>query len=197
VSVESACRTFAQQAGASESLCNQVRVVVVARWVTKREALPSPTARAGVVFNRCSRGGHSDMALTLSNLAFFLHCWGKNADAEPLYLDALAMTRGLVGGYAAQKSEGEALTLLATIPDRLSWSVSNSLTLKATPPTVYRKVWTSKALVTRAFEQRQLAARAATDPKATSILADLSTARRRRAELLLISFHCSMMKYYI
>ena len=50
---------------------------------------------------------------------------------------------------------------------------------------VYPEVWADKANVARVYEQRLQAARAATDPQAAKILAELAAARRRRADLLL------------
>jgi len=134
---------------------------------------------------RLFKADHPDTALTLSNLSSFLHSRGKHAQADPLCREGLGMTRSLIAAYAGQKSEGEALTLLATLTDRRNFFLSNALAQPADPIPVYREVWASKAVVARVFEQRQLAARAATDARATTILADLSTARRHRADLLL------------
>jgi tetratricopeptide (TPR) repeat protein len=120
----------------------------------------------------------------LSNCAYALMSLGKAADAEPVYRDALDRHLALAGSYARQKSEGDVLTLLASISHPWDGYLSNGRSLKSDPVSVYPRVWASKAAVARVFEQRQLGARVATDPNAASILADLSTARRRRADLL-------------
>jgi CHAT domain-containing protein/tetratricopeptide (TPR) repeat protein len=134
---------------------------------------------------RLFKGPHPDTILTLSNLANFCHRRGKYEEADPLSREALEMSRALVGAYAAEKSEGEALTLLVTIPTSQNVFLSGARLRRADPAAAYREVWADKGAVARVFEQRQLAARAAADPKAVAIWADLSAARRRRADLLL------------
>ena len=135
---------------------------------------------------RLFKGDHPDVATSLGNLAALLLAQGKYADAEPLCRDALNMSKRLTAAFAAQKAEGEALTLSASLPLYRDAFLSNAQALKSDPATVYPEVWASKGAVARIYEQRQQAARAAaTDPKAAKLFAELSDARRRRAELIL------------
>jgi CHAT domain-containing protein len=129
---------------------------------------------------------HPNLAGSLHNLAAVLGAQGKHADAEPLYREALAMYRALARDAAAVRSEGDALTLLSTHAPARDGFLSNAWTSKAAAVTVYPEVWASKASLSRVYEQRALAARAAaTDPRAAALLAQLTDRRRRRANLLL------------
>jgi CHAT domain-containing protein len=129
---------------------------------------------------------HPDLAKTLNNLAFVLCAQGKYAEAETLYCQALTMYRALGRGYAAVRSEGHSLTLAATYPSTRDGFLSNAWASKAVGATVYAEVWTSKAALSRFYEQRALAGRAAaTDPRAAALLDQLTDRRRRRADLLL------------
>jgi CHAT domain-containing protein len=94
------------------------------------------------------------------------------------------MSRRLTTAYAQQRAEGEALTLLAYLPLYRDSVVSVSRVRKSEPTTVYPAVWSDKGYLARVYEQRQLRARAATDPALVRQLAALADARRRRAELL-------------
>ncbi len=129
---------------------------------------------------------HPDVAIYLGNLAMQLLVQGKHADAKPLFHDALGMYRRLIRSFAAQKAEGDALTLVASLPLALDGFLSNARKSKSDPLTVYTELWGWKGVVAQVYEQRQQAARAATsDPRAATLLAELTDARRRRAELLL------------
>ncbi len=131
-------------------------------------------------------GDQLGLAQSLDSLAALYDSQGKHADAEPLSRDAFAVTRRLITSYAGQKSEGEALTLIGSLPLIRDTFVSNAIEAKSDARTVYAEMWTSKGLVARAYEQRQLAARVAVnDLRATKSLADLASSRRRRAELIL------------
>jgi len=135
---------------------------------------------------RLFKGDHPNVSVSLNNLATVYQAQGKYADAETLYRDALTMTRRLIASYAMHKSEGETLTLLASLPLTRDLFLSNSLKRKSDPRTVYTELWASKGLVARVYEGRQQAARAvASDPKAAKLIADLADNRRRRAELIL------------
>jgi len=129
---------------------------------------------------------HPQLALSMDNLATVLHAGGKLADAEPLFRDALRMYRALAGAYAAERSEGDALTLAASYPLARDGFLSTARARLADPKTVYPEVWASKANLARVYERRALAARAASaDPRAAALLAQLTDRRRRRADLLL------------
>jgi CHAT domain-containing protein/Tfp pilus assembly protein PilF len=127
---------------------------------------------------------HPDVARGLVNLAGNL-VRTRSAGAEPLYKEALRMYDRLASQYALAGSEGEALTLTASQPLARDLYLSNARLSRSDPSAVYAEVWASKAAVGRVAERRALAARAATDPRAVGLLADLRDARRRRAELLL------------
>ena len=113
---------------------------------------------------------------------------GKLGDAEPLFKDALAMYRRLAVTFSQDKTEGETLTLLARQPLTRDLYLSTARGHTADPAGVYAQVWADKGYIARVYERRLLQARAAaSDPKAGQTLADLTDARRRRAELLLVS----------
>src|SRR5262249_27913980 len=59
---------------------------------------------------------HSDVCRALRNLAAVLSARGKSDEAGPYSRDALAMSRRLVEAFATQKTEGETLTLVASLP---------------------------------------------------------------------------------
>jgi CHAT domain-containing protein len=129
---------------------------------------------------------HPDLAASLNNLAFLLRDQRKYADAERLFREALTMYRALARDYAAARSEGEALTLASIHAPARDGFLSNAWASKAAAATLYPELWASKAALSRVYEQRALAARvAATDPRATALLARLTDVRRRRADLLL------------
>ena len=136
---------------------------------------------------RLSKGqDHPDLACSLNNLAILYQDQGKLGDAEPLFKDALELYRRLAVAFAQDKTEGETLTLLAHQPLTRDAYLSTALGHETDPAGVYAQVWADKGYIARAYERRLLQARAvATDPKAAGMLADLTDARRRRAELLL------------
>ena len=59
------------------------------------------------------------------------------------------------------QSEGDALTLAATYPGIRDGFLSNARALQSDPGVVYQEVWSSKAALSRIYERRALAARAA------------------------------------
>jgi CHAT domain-containing protein len=129
---------------------------------------------------------HHDLATSLYTLANVLGKQGKHENAERLFREALAMYRALARDYAAIRSEGDTLTLATTYPPARDGFLSNALTSKAAAATVYPEVWASKASLSRVYEQRALAARAAAaDPRAAALLDQITDHRRRRADLLL------------
>jgi hypothetical protein len=129
---------------------------------------------------------HPALAMSLNNLAFVLKAQGKHADAETFFREALAMYRALARDYAAVRSEGEALTLAASYPTARDNYLSYAWASRAAAAAAYAEVWASKAALSRVYEQRALAARAAAaDPRAADPLRQLTDRRRRRADLLL------------
>jgi CHAT domain-containing protein/tetratricopeptide (TPR) repeat protein len=129
---------------------------------------------------------HADLARALNNLGTVLWDQGKHAAADPLFRDALAMYRSIAAECAAVQSEGEALTLTATYPHTRDSYLANAQAMKTDPRVVYEQVWASKAALTRLYEQRAIAARAAaTDPELGALVSRLTDLRRHRANLLL------------
>jgi CHAT domain-containing protein len=129
---------------------------------------------------------HPDVVYDLTNLALVKSYRKEFADAEPLYHEALGMHRRLVYSFAMGKTEGEALTFIASLPASRDAFLSNTRQTKCDPQTVYAELWESKGFVARVYEQRHYAARAATsDPKTRRFLAQLADARHRYGELLL------------
>jgi CHAT domain-containing protein/tetratricopeptide (TPR) repeat protein len=134
---------------------------------------------------RLHPGDHPDTATSLSNLATARQDLGRPGEAEPLTREALGMWGRLVAGYAGRAAEGEALTFLASLPLARDAYLSAARAAGAGPDRAYPEVWASKGQLARVYEGRHQAARAATDPAAARLLAGLTAARRRRAELLL------------
>ncbi len=155
--------------------------------VQGRHAAAEPLyADALAMRKRLFKGDHPDLAESLGDLAGFYRTQSKFADAEPLFIDALAMFRRLTTTFAQDKSEGETLTLLADQQLTRDGFLCNEQARKADPASVYLQLWAEKGYVSRAYERRQLQARAASsDPTAAKLLADLTDARLHRAELLL------------
>jgi CHAT domain-containing protein/Tfp pilus assembly protein PilF len=130
--------------------------------------------------------GHRDVATSLSNLGALYHARGEPGKAEPFLTEALALHRKLTDDYAKDRSEGETLTLAASLAPLRDSVISVAIDRGAEPATVYATVWRSKAAITRLYEERHLRARAAaTDPNAAGILVELAEIRRQRSDLLL------------
>lgn len=132
-------------------------------------------------------GDHPEVAHSVGGVAFALSAQKRFADADPVYRESLRTYRALVQSYARSRPEGDALTLAAGLPigSIRNAFLSNARALAADPAGVYSEVWFEKATVARVYEQRALAARAATDPAAAKLAAELADARRKRADLLL------------
>jgi CHAT domain-containing protein len=130
--------------------------------------------------------GHPDLTAGLCSLAYVLLARGRPGEAEPLLREALAMDRRLAEEYALGRSEGDALNLLGGLPLTLDAYLSATSRPGADPAAAYAAAWQAKAAVSRVFERRHLAARAATaSPEARTLWAELSGLRRQRAEVLL------------
>jgi tetratricopeptide (TPR) repeat protein len=134
---------------------------------------------------RLFKGDHRDVAVSLNNLGGLLWAQGKAAEAERYLRDALAVCRRLGVAYAGLKGEGDALALAATQPLARDAYLSLALHREAAAAEAYDQMWASRAALSRVYERRALAARAAADPQAAALLARLTDARRRRADLLL------------
>jgi CHAT domain-containing protein/tetratricopeptide (TPR) repeat protein len=138
------------------------------------------------MYRRLFRGKDQlDLARCLNNFAFHqAQVQGQQGNAELLFKEALEMYRRQAVAFSQVKIEGETLTLLTQQP--LTRDGYLSTVQGADPAGAYAQVWADKGSIARAYERRQLQARAAApDPKAAQVLGDLSDARRRRAELLL------------
>jgi CHAT domain-containing protein len=130
--------------------------------------------------------GHPDVATSLTILALVLEMQGRPGAAEPLYGEALAMRRRLAEEYAFSRSEGDTLNLLTTFEGTLSAYLSVTDRPGVDPAATYTALWNAKAAVSRVFERRHLAARAASaSPHVRRLWGELSGLRRRRADLLL------------
>jgi tetratricopeptide (TPR) repeat protein len=131
-------------------------------------------------------GDHPHLAHSLYNLATVLLAQGRYADAEALFRDALRMEVALVETHAQERTEGEVLTFLARFPGSSIGYLACTRALGAEPETVYPEVWASKGAITRVYERRRLAGRAAaSEPRAAALLAQLTDLRRRRTDLIL------------
>jgi CHAT domain-containing protein len=130
--------------------------------------------------------GHPDLAGSLNNLASVLNAQGRVADAEALDREALAMYRALTEEYAKDRSDGDALTLLASFPLARDAYLSLRLDGPDAAAHAYAAVWPSRATVSRVLERKHLAARAAaTAPDVRALWEELTSLRRQRAELIL------------
>jgi tetratricopeptide (TPR) repeat protein/CHAT domain-containing protein len=135
---------------------------------------------------RLLHGDQLDVAFSLHNLACVNQLAGNLAQAKLCNFEALKMHQRLVQSFATLKTEGEALTFMASLTRTRDDYLSNAWLSMSDPGTIYPEVWISKGLIARVFEQRQLAARIAkADPATAKLLAELADARCRRAELLL------------
>jgi CHAT domain-containing protein len=130
--------------------------------------------------------GHPHLGRGMISLAGILHAQGQLAGAEPLLREALGIYRRLAEDYALSRSEGDTLNFLATFGPTLDAYLSVTDRPGVDPAVIYAAAWQAKAAVSRAFERRHLAARAATvSPRARAFWDELSGLRRQRAELLL------------
>jgi CHAT domain-containing protein/tetratricopeptide (TPR) repeat protein len=126
------------------------------------------------------------VAWSLVNLARVLWSQKEYADAGTHYREAVSMYGRLARSYAAEHSEGDALTFAASYPSARDGLLSSAWTSKAAAATIYPEVWASKATLSRVYEHRAVAARAAaSDPRAAALLSQLTEHRRRRADLVL------------
>jgi CHAT domain-containing protein/tetratricopeptide (TPR) repeat protein len=135
---------------------------------------------------RLYKGDNLEMAKFLNNLSTLYLAQGKYAEAETLSRESMGMYRRLTQSFAMRKVDGEALTLIASLPPTRDAFFTTTRIAKSHPNTVYPEAWASKGLISRVYEQHQQAARTAmADPKTAQLLAELADARCRRAELLL------------
>ncbi len=138
------------------------------------------------MYKRLFKGDHPEVALGLNNLGFLYLSQGKHSAAESLLKDALAMSRRRIVVFAAQRAEGEALTLASSLPLYRDSFLSIDPSGESGAAGVYSELWADKGAVARVYEQRQHQARvSATDPRVAKLMAELVATRRRRAEKLL------------
>ena len=128
--------------------------------------------------------GHPDIQHVLDARAQLDHRRGAPRAAESARA-AAAAARQLIGAFALERGEGEALTYSfehGLTQDRV---LSVAGADPATRASAYADVWADKGSLARVFETRHQIARAARNrPEAAEQLAELARARRRRAELL-------------
>jgi CHAT domain-containing protein len=170
------------------ALANSLNNLAFVLWAQGKYAEAETFQRETLAMDRRlhPKQDHPALANSLNNLANVLREQKEHGDAETLYREALAMYRALARDYAAVRSEGDALTLAASYPSIRDNFLSTAWASKAAAATVYPEVYASKAALSRVYEQRALAARAAaTNPRAAALLDQLTDRRRRRADLLL------------
>jgi CHAT domain-containing protein len=128
--------------------------------------------------------GHPALATSLNNLGSVLLAQGEYGKALVQFTLALKMEVDLARELAATSSEATALNHAAAQP--LTRDALLSVSREADPAPVYALVWQSKASLSRVFERRQLALRAAAaDPKTRSAFDKLAELRRQKAGLIL------------
>jgi CHAT domain-containing protein/Tfp pilus assembly protein PilF len=128
--------------------------------------------------------GQPDLARSLDNLGHILQAQGADERALPCYEAVLDMYRAQLEQQLAAAPEADALSLLRGQPRTRDVYLSLTRRLPASSPSAYRRVWTSKAALTRVLERRHQAARLAlADPRGDSELRrqweDLWAVRRR------------------
>jgi CHAT domain-containing protein/tetratricopeptide (TPR) repeat protein len=131
--------------------------------------------------------GHPALAANLNNLGSLLHDWGKYAEAESLLREALAVYQRHADRLAQSAPEAQALNFAATFPLTRDAYLSATRRLPGhSAAEAYALVWQSKAALTRVYQRRHLALRAAAaSDEVRSRWRDLLELRRRRAALLL------------
>jgi CHAT domain-containing protein/tetratricopeptide (TPR) repeat protein len=167
----------------AKSLDNLASLYLFQRNYAKAEPLYCDALH---MFKRLFKGDHPEVARCSNNLGDLYLDQAKYADAELLLRDSLEMYGRLIQTFAMRKAEGEALTLIASLPFTRDAFLNTAWQAKSDPQRVYPELWASKGLVARVYEQRHQAARAAlADRMAAKLLVELADTRRRRAELLL------------
>jgi CHAT domain-containing protein len=128
---------------------------------------------------------HEETAGSLVNVGMWHAERGRPTEAAGSFRDAARVYRAVGTEYARSATEGDVLTRLAAFPAARSHYLWTTGVTNADAAGVYAEVWADKGAVARVYERRHLAARAATNPQAAALLAELTDARRKRAELLL------------
>jgi CHAT domain-containing protein/Tfp pilus assembly protein PilF len=131
--------------------------------------------------------GHPRLAASLNNLGLLLHVRGEYARAEEALREALAIYQRQADRLAQSAPEAQALNLVASFPRTRDGYLSVTRRLKDHPAAdAYALVWQSKAALTRVYQRRHLALRAAaSSEEVRSRWQALLDLRRRRAALLL------------
>jgi tetratricopeptide (TPR) repeat protein len=131
--------------------------------------------------------GHPYLASSLTNLGNLLHERREYARAEPLLREAVAVYQRHADRLAQSAPEAQALNFAATFPLTRDGYLSATRRLKDHPAAdAYALVWQSKAALTRAYQRRHLALRAAAaSAKVRSRWRALLDLRRQREVLLL------------
>jgi CHAT domain-containing protein/tetratricopeptide (TPR) repeat protein len=130
--------------------------------------------------------GHPEIAAALNNLGFALLDREQGRQAEPLLREALLMNQRLAVNYAALRGEGEALTLLGSLPGMLHGYLSLAKKRPALATRVYDTLWNTRSALTRLAERRHGAVRrAGLSPQLRQRWQTLTELRQQRARLLL------------
>jgi CHAT domain-containing protein len=128
--------------------------------------------------------GQQHMARCVMYQAGVFHARGDYARAEPLLREALAMFQGQALRYADSAAEAEALNLVASLPPARDAYLSVTRHIAA-DPSVYDRVWESRAALTRLLERRHRDLLASRDAEVRDLAQQLAEARQRLAYLLL------------
>jgi CHAT domain-containing protein/tetratricopeptide (TPR) repeat protein len=138
------------------------------------------------MWQRVYPADHPHLVACLTNRGNLLWRQDRLANAEDLYRKALRMEGRLIVAFAQAESEGNALTHLATLPGCRDSFLSLPRGPESDAAAIYAEVWQSKGAIARVYEARALAARAAaTSPRATALLEQLTDQRRQRSHLIL------------
>jgi CHAT domain-containing protein/tetratricopeptide (TPR) repeat protein len=129
--------------------------------------------------------GHPLLAQSLIDLGEVLQAQGEYAQAFEQYRLALRMYQQLAARLAAEAPEARALNFAASLPLTRDAFLSVRRHLPADAAGDYALIWQSKAALSRVFERRQLALRAAAAPEARKRFQQLTALRRQRERLLL------------
>jgi CHAT domain-containing protein len=131
-------------------------------------------------------GGHTHLALSLSNLGYLLQSRGDLAGAEPFCRDALAMSQQLLATFAEAAAEAETLNYLTHIPAyRDAFLSVTAQRPDASAAAVYAVLWQGRAVLARALERRQRLVQQLRDEADRAALRELLAVRGRLARLVL------------
>jgi CHAT domain-containing protein/Tfp pilus assembly protein PilF len=129
--------------------------------------------------------GHPDLTRNLYTLGLVLLAQGEHGKAREQFRLALQMYQQLATNLAADAPEARALNFVASLPLARDAYLSVGCYQPADAAADYALIWQSKAALSRVFERRQLALRAASSPRVRERWQNLVALRRQRERLLL------------